>query len=91
MRTGDERKFANWLLQLGDKLSNTDGLHPDTIETPQDFISRSFITEIFGDRITMEQVRDNPDRAVLCPKNEDTFKINDEILRLMEDEKVSLN
>ncbi|KMQ86402.1 hypothetical protein RF55_14615, partial [Lasius niger] len=89
MRTADEKEFANWLMQLGDgKLSNTDGLHLDTIEIPQDFISKeSIITEIFGDRITKEQIRDNPDRAILCPKNEDTFKINDEILRLMEGEK----
>ncbi|XP_024875683.1 uncharacterized protein LOC112457046, partial [Temnothorax curvispinosus] len=89
MRTGDEREFANWLLQLGDgKLSNTDELHPDTIEIPHDFISKgSLISEIFGDKITMEQVRDNHDRAILCSKNEDTFKINDEILHLMEGEK----
>ncbi|XP_024889920.1 uncharacterized protein LOC112466196, partial [Temnothorax curvispinosus] len=88
MRTADEKEFANWLMQLGDgKLSSTDGLHLDTIEIPQDFISKeSIITEIFGDRITMEQIRENPDRAILCPKNEDTFKINDEILRLMEGE-----
>ncbi|XP_071652233.1 uncharacterized protein [Temnothorax longispinosus] len=87
MRTADEKEFANWLMQLRDgKLSNTDGLHLDTIEIPQDFISKeSIITEIFDDRITMEQ-RENPDRAILCPKNEDTFKINDEILRLMEGE-----
>ncbi|XP_011858555.1 PREDICTED: uncharacterized protein LOC105556091 [Vollenhovia emeryi] len=94
MRTEDEREFANWLLQLGDgKLSNMDELNPDTIEIPQDFISeQSLITEIFGDRITMEQVRQNQDRAILCPKNEDTFKINDEILRLMEgDEKEYLS
>ncbi|XP_011883744.1 PREDICTED: ATP-dependent DNA helicase PIF1-like [Vollenhovia emeryi] len=94
MRTEDEREFANWLLQLGDgKLSNMDELNPDTIEIPQDFISeQSLITEICGDRITMEQVRQNQDRAILCPKNEDTFKINDEILRLMEgDEKEYLS
>ena len=88
MRTADEKEFAYWLMQLGDgKLSNTDGLHLDTIEIPQDFISKeSIISEIFGDRITMEQIRENPDQAILCPKNEDTFKINDEILRLMEGE-----
>ncbi|XP_071577023.1 uncharacterized protein [Temnothorax nylanderi] len=86
MRTGDEREFANWLLQLGDgKLTNTDGLHPDIIEIPEDFISKgSLISEIFGDKITIEQIHDNQDRAILCPKNEDTFKINDEILHLIE-------
>ncbi|KAM0734113.1 ATP-dependent DNA helicase PIF1 [Formica fusca] len=75
-------------MQLGDgKLRNTDGLHPDIIEIPQDFISKeSLITEIFGDKITKEQIRENSDRAILCPKNEDTFKINDEILSLMEGE-----
>ncbi|XP_071570011.1 uncharacterized protein [Temnothorax nylanderi] len=88
MRTGEEKEFANWLMQLGDgKLSNTDGLHLDTIEIPQNFISKeSLIAEIFGDRITMEQIKENPDRTILCPKNEDTFKINDEILCLMEGE-----
>ncbi|KMQ95402.1 atp-dependent dna helicase pif1-like protein [Lasius niger] len=88
MRTGDEKEFANWLMQLGDgKLCNTDGLHLDTIQIPEDFISKeSIINEIFGDRITKEQIRENSDRAILCPKNEDTFKINDEILRLMEGE-----
>ncbi|KMQ87709.1 atp-dependent dna helicase pif1-like protein [Lasius niger] len=87
MKTADEKEFANWLL-LGDgKLSNTDGLHIDTIEIPQDFITKgSLITKIFGYTITMKQVQDNPDRAILCPKNEDTFKINDEILGLMEGE-----
>lgn len=55
------------------------------IEIPLDFISKELlITEIFGDRITMELIKENPDRAILCPKNEDTFKINDEILGLME-------
>ncbi|XP_024871880.1 uncharacterized protein LOC112454615, partial [Temnothorax curvispinosus] len=88
MRTGEEKKFASWLLELGEgKLSNTDGLHPETIEIPQDFISKgSLITEIFGDKINMEQIKVNYDRVILCPKNEDTFKINDEILCLMEGE-----
>ncbi|XP_024871388.1 uncharacterized protein LOC112454320 [Temnothorax curvispinosus] len=35
MRTGEEKKFASWLLELGEgKLSNTDGLHPEKIEIP---------------------------------------------------------
>ncbi|KMQ90800.1 hypothetical protein RF55_9409 [Lasius niger] len=88
MRTADEKEFANWLMQLGDgKLYNTDGLNLDIIEIPQDFITKeSIINEIFGNKITKEQIRENPDRVILCPKNEDTFKINDEILRLMEGE-----
>ncbi|XP_011872724.1 PREDICTED: uncharacterized protein LOC105564719, partial [Vollenhovia emeryi] len=88
MRTGEEREFANWLLQVGDgKLSNIDELNQDIIEIPNDFISeQSLITDIFGDQFSIEQVRQNQDRAILCPKNEDTFKINDEILRLMEGE-----
>ncbi|KMQ89176.1 atp-dependent dna helicase pif1-like protein, partial [Lasius niger] len=87
MRTADEKEFANWLLQLGDgKLSNTNGLHINTIKIPQDFITKgSLITEIFGDRITTEQIRDNPDQAILCSKN-DTIKINDKIFGLMEGE-----
>lgn len=59
MGTGEEKEVANWLMQLGDgKLSNTDGLHLDSIEIPEDLLSKeSLITEIFGDRITMELIR----------------------------------
>lgn len=77
MRIAVEKEFANWLMQFGDgKLSNTDELHLDTIEILQNFISKdSIISEIF--KITKKQIRDNPDRAILYPKNEDTFKINE--------------
>jgi len=86
MRTGDEREFADWLMKLGDgEMSNSDGLHEDIIEIPKENITGgSLIKDIFGDKITAQDVRENPDRAILCPKNEDTFQINDEICRLME-------
>ncbi|XP_071581450.1 ATP-dependent DNA helicase PIF1-like [Temnothorax nylanderi] len=88
MRTGEEREFANWLMELGEgNLTNTDGLQQDTTEIPHKFLCKgSLITEIFGEKITMEKIMENPDRAILCPKNEDTFKINDNILGLMEGE-----
>lgn len=73
-------------MELGDgKLANSDGLHADIIMLPSEFISGgSLITEIFGDSITPRQVQCNPNRAILCPKNEDTFKINDEVLGRLE-------
>jgi ATP-dependent DNA helicase PIF1 len=81
MRTRpDEEEFAKWLLKLGDGElpSNSE----EKFELPTCCISDgSLVDEIFGREIFIEDVFALCNRAILCPKKEDCFVVNEEILR----------
>ena len=81
MRTGPgEEDFAKWLLKLGngELPSNSE----EEIELPQCCISNgNLIDEIFGREISIDDVSTLCNRAILCPKNEDCFVVNEEILQ----------
>ncbi|GBN54440.1 hypothetical protein AVEN_170934-1, partial [Araneus ventricosus] len=82
MRTEpDEKDFADWLLHLGNgTLTNNCRLGEDDVEIPEECVVRdSIVDEIFGSSITdMENLSE---KAILCPKNEDSLKINEQVLK----------
>ncbi|GBM45495.1 hypothetical protein AVEN_210227-1 [Araneus ventricosus] len=82
MRTEpDEQDFAYWLLHLGNgSLTNNCQLGEDIVEIPSECVVRdSIVDEIFGSSVTdMENLSE---KAILCPKNEDSLKINEQVLK----------
>jgi len=86
MRTGDDKEFARWLLQLGEgRLKSQYDIDQDTIELSSEFCcEQSLVTQVYGNRLTPTQAKEFPDRAILCPKNEDTFELNDDVLSRLE-------
>ena len=78
--------FSNWLIELGDgKLSNTHGLSDDIIEIPASLICHgSIIKEIFGEKLSPDDVAKFSKMAILCPKNSDVDNLNEEVLELLE-------
>jgi hypothetical protein len=76
MRTGkDEKEFAQWLLSLGDGLLKSD-YDDDTIEIPSECLSNGNLIQEIYDQDGFEL----KDKCILCPKNEDTLELNEEIL-----------
>ncbi|GBO15888.1 hypothetical protein AVEN_158199-1 [Araneus ventricosus] len=75
----DEQDFADWLLHLGrGSLTNNCQLGEDIVEIPEECVLRdSIVDENFGSSVTdMENLSE---KAILCPKNEDTLKINEQV------------
>ena len=81
MRLGlEERQFSEWLLKLGDgRLQNEEGLGEDVVEIPPScVVSGSVVDDIFGeDHFDMQHLEG---KAILCPKNEHSLKLNEQIL-----------
>ncbi|KFM75600.1 hypothetical protein X975_02126, partial [Stegodyphus mimosarum] len=77
----EEQEFSEWLLQLGDgRLKNDSGLDEDIIEIPSlCVVNRSIVEEMFGCGNEFD-LQDLASKAVLCPKNEEALKLNEEIL-----------
>jgi hypothetical protein len=86
MRTGEDKEFATWQLQVGEgRLKCHTELGEDVIEIPEEFItSQSLVSDIYGITISVTQAKEFADRAILCPKNEDTFLLNDDVLNRLE-------
>ncbi|UYV68620.1 hypothetical protein LAZ67_6000238 [Cordylochernes scorpioides] len=82
MRTKDEVIFAEYLLKVGEgELLNDYNLPQNIIEVPRAMISSGDLnSEIFGEKLNFNSLKDNPDKAILCPTNEDTFQINNALL-----------
>ncbi|UYV69632.1 hypothetical protein LAZ67_7000051 [Cordylochernes scorpioides] len=82
MRSKDEVIFAEYLLKVGEgELLNDYNLPQNIIEVPRAMISSGDLnSEIFGEKLNFNSLKDNPDRAILCPTNEDTFQINNALL-----------
>ncbi|XP_045033918.1 ATP-dependent DNA helicase pif1-like [Daphnia magna] len=88
--TAGSQDYADWLIELGNgilpqipRLNN-----PDVIEIPQDFlnIQRNLVEHVFGDPSDLLQdgvVDSISNRAILCPKNEDCLRINNQIITEM--------
>src|SRR5208282_5791702 len=81
MRTsGLNKEFNEWLIKLGDgKLPHHKKIE-GAIEIPSDFIIKNSIVDfVFGKRISLKDIESFSDRAILCPKNDATNEINDQI------------
>jgi hypothetical protein len=57
----------------------------EAIEIPSDFIIKNSIVDfVFGKRISSKDIESFSDRAILCPKNDATNEINDQIVERLE-------
>jgi ATP-dependent DNA helicase PIF1 len=85
MRTvGGNKDFLDWLIRLRDGRLNNEG---ETVVIPSKFvIENSLIDFIYGKHFTFKDVISLSDRAILCPKNDSTMKMNDEIINRLEGE-----
>ncbi|XP_045029055.1 ATP-dependent DNA helicase PIF1-like [Daphnia magna] len=88
--TAGSQDYADWLIELGNgtlpqipRLNN-----PDVIEIPQDFlkIKRYLVEHVVGDPSDLLQdgvVDSISNQAILCPKNEDCLRMNNQIITEM--------
>ena len=86
-----DKQFSDWLLKVGNgELTNDFGLSEDIIEVPSALICHeSLIKEIFGERLFPQDVTNFSRRAILCPKNINVDKINEEVLDILEGQAVT--
>ena len=78
----DSSNFAEWVLKLGNGQLPIDS--DGRIEVPKECISSGdIIHDIFGSSIDIDDVDDICDRIILCPKNFDSLKINEQILDIV--------
>jgi ATP-dependent DNA helicase PIF1 len=98
MRTDpDETAFANWLLKLGNgTLKNNCGLDDDIIEISPECVVNTepsvssitqLIDEVFGKNLADLSPEDLSKRAILCPKNEESLLINEDMINRIPGEK----
>jgi hypothetical protein len=86
--TEDQVAFKAQLMEIGNGTSPCLPL-TDLIKLPENWVTEEcLIREIFGSGpvISLNDLRERPNRAILCPTNEDTFKINSEIINRLEGE-----
>ena len=59
------------------------------VEIPAECIAKDddLITEVFGERLISANYADYANKAILAPKNVDTFKLNRKVLELLDTEK----
>ncbi|XP_030060875.1 uncharacterized protein LOC115471313 [Microcaecilia unicolor] len=78
-------EYNKWLLDLANgKLPCLHGFQ-DVIETPEKHICYTdIVTAVFGDKITADTVANFAQKTILCPKNTDADKINDNVLNILE-------
>jgi hypothetical protein len=84
MRSDSDKVFSNWLIKLGDgRLKNIN----EAIQIPSELvIEDSLIDFIYGKNISIKDVRSLSNSAILCPKNDATSEMNDEIIKRLEGE-----
>ena len=95
MRTNqDDRQFAAWLLKLGNGniLPAKNAEEEEEISIPDELLLQNSDSEnpmidfIFGSSMSATDYRHYCSKAILCPLNEDSLKINEEILSRIEGE-----
>ncbi len=82
MRTLDGNKeFNEWLIKLGDGTLPHHKIIDGAIEIPPEFIVEGQVIDyIYGHQFSAKDVESLSDRAILCPKNNATYEINDKIV-----------
>jgi len=85
MRTGvGAPEFAKWLLELGDGKHNNDDNINLSGYSESCVTKESLVTELFGHKVDTTDTKKLASRVILCPLNEDTFDINDEVVQLID-------
>ena len=83
----EEQEFSKWLLELGNGTLIADlGLPMRDIEIPDLCIVReSIVYELFANITSEERCR----RVILSPKNEDCLFINEQVLKMIQNESIT--
>ncbi|XP_021966683.1 ATP-dependent DNA helicase PIF1-like [Folsomia candida] len=80
------RGFEEWKVLAEEDPTTTS----NSIEIPEQLICRdSIISEIYGDSLTVDNIANFSKMAILCPKNTDVDKINEEILNILQGNSVT--
>ncbi|XP_053152157.1 uncharacterized protein LOC128344988 [Hemicordylus capensis] len=84
-------EFSKWLITVGSgETPRIEGLPENIIEIPASIICRKdIVREIFGEKIQVQNVQNIASRSILCPKNSDVDTINDQVLSILEGEKIN--
>lgn len=77
----DEVEFTSWLLEIGEAKNSSD--YSDFVKLDHDILTNDVVASIFGDDIDSLSPDELASRAILCPKNDDTLKINNRILGML--------
>lgn len=75
----DEAEFSSWLLNIGSGVSAS-GENEDYVKIPASVLSDDIVMSVFGEDINKLTPNELASRAILCPKNADTMRVNDNIL-----------
>lgn len=78
----DEVDFAKWLISIG--LGKNDDRNSDFVLLPEKMLCKNIISSVFGDSLNDLNPQNLASKAILCPKNEDTLKINEKLLLLLQ-------
>lgn len=86
MRSNSDPEYSEWLLKLGNgTLSDDNGLSEGVVEIPLSMICKgSLVDWVFGKKIQPGNISEFSERAILCPKNSDVDKLNDDVLNIVE-------
>nr|CAH7751480.1 unnamed protein product [Callosobruchus chinensis] len=77
MRTHDDLEFAQWVLKVGDGSANEDS--DDHLELPRRcIVDNSIVDHIFGVSLNTNYYKSYSMKAILTPKNDDCFQLNDQ-------------
>ncbi|XP_035232079.1 ATP-dependent DNA helicase pif1-like, partial [Stegodyphus dumicola] len=83
MRSNDP-EYSEWLLKFGNgTLSDNNGLSEDVVEIPLSMICKDSLVN-WGNKIQPGNTSEISERAILCPKNSDVDKLNDDVLNIIE-------
>ena len=92
MRTGaSAQEFADWLLKLGNGELNVANDNVDLSGYSAGCLTTSsLVTELFGNKVSVpsddETARKLAAKVILCPRNDDTFLVNNEVVQLIDGE-----
>lgn len=76
----DEVEFMEWLLKIGSGRDHEDKIQHN-VNFPENMLSTDIISSVFGNEIDKLSADAIASRAILCPLNEDTMRINETILQ----------
>ncbi|XP_053101906.1 uncharacterized protein LOC128323208 [Hemicordylus capensis] len=84
-------EFSKWLITVGNgDTPPIEGLPEDIIEIPASIICKEdIVREIFGSNIQVQNIPKIANRSILCPKNNDVDTISDQVLNILEGEKMT--
>lgn len=90
MRVRDNASnFALWISKIGKgTLTDEQNLSDDCINIPTECIvsEDELVNSIFGNRLYQNEFNTYKDEAILAPTNEETFRLNEQVLEILEGE-----